>query len=425
MRTRHRLLARCSDDPTPLLCVLATACSPAVPTTAFTGATVWDGTGEPPITNATILIQDGRVLDVVEGGSPPRGAEVVRLDGKFVIPGLINAHGHVSGLWAAEGITDEVDRVRGDLELFATYGVTTVNSLGDGDVVISARDAATPTDPRARLFAAGPVITEFDADDARATARANADAGVDWLKLRVDDNLGTSDKMPWEAVQSVLEVGSERGLRLATHLFYLADAKRLLEMGSGMIAHSVRDTDVDTDFLMQLRESGVCYVPTLTREVSTFVYAERPSFFDDPFFTAHAHRGEVERVSQPAFMDRMAKSPTAQGYRAALDQAMSNLKVISDAELPVAMGTDAGPAARFPGYFEHMELWMMVEAGMTPAQALRSATGVAADCLSAPDIGTLEAGKWADFLVLGEDPLVDITATRSLEAVYLAGNLMR
>ena len=121
----------------------------------------------------------------------------------------------------------------------------------------------------------------------------------------------------------------------------------------------------------------------------------------------------------------MANSLTAQGYRAALDQAMSNLKVISDAELPVAMGTDAGPAARFPGYFEHMELWMMVEAGMTPAQALRSATGVAADCLSAPDIGTLEAGKWADFLVLGEDPLVDITATRSLEAVYLAGNLMR
>jgi len=411
--------------PTPLLLALVAACSPSVPTTAFTGATVWNGTGDPPIGNATILVQEGRVTDVLADGAPPRGAEVVPLDGKFVIPGLINAHGHVSGLWADEGISDEVDRVRGDLELFATYGVTAVNSLGDSEVVLTARDAATPTDPRARLFAAGPVIADSDAGDARATARANADAGVDWLKLRVDDNLGTSEKMPWEAVQSVLDVASERGLRLATHLFYLADAKRLIEMGSGMIAHSVRDTDVDTDFLTQLRGSGVCYVPTLTREVSTFVYAERPSFFDDPFFTAHAHRGEVERVSDPAFMDRMANSPTAQGYQVALDQAMSNLKVISDAGLPVAMGTDAGPAARFPGYFEHMELWMMVEAGMTPAQALRSATGVAAECLSAPDIGTLEAGKWADFLVLGEDPLSDITATRSLESVYIAGSLMR
>jgi imidazolonepropionase-like amidohydrolase len=417
---KNRLLA-----PTLLFAASAASCSPAIPITAFTGATVWDGTGAPAVANGTILVQDGRVTEVLTGESVPRGADVVSLEGKFVIPGLINAHGHVSGFWADDGIADEVERVRGDLDLFSTYGVTTVNSLGDGDAVIAARDASTPTDPRARVFAAGPVITDSDAEGARSTAVANADAGVDWLKLRVDDNLGTSEKMPWDAVQSVLDVGSEHGLRVATHLFYLEDAKRLLDMGTGMIAHSVRDTDVDAPFLAQLRDSGVCYVPTLTREVSTFVYAERPDFFDDPFFTAHANRGEVARVSEAAFSDRMANSVTAQGYRMALSQAMSNLQVISDAGLPIAMGTDAGPAARFPGYFEHMELWMMVDAGMTPAQALRSATGVAADCLTAPDIGTLEPGKWADFLVLEEDPLADITATRSLESVYLAGALVR
>jgi imidazolonepropionase-like amidohydrolase len=269
------------------------------------------------------------------------------------------------------------------------------------------------------------VIADEAAAAARASAIANADAGADWLKLRVDDNLRTTDKMPWEAVQAVFDVGRERGLPVATHLFYLEDAKRLLDMGTGLLAHSVRDVPVDAAFTEQLRASGVCYVPTLTREVSTFVYGERPDFFDDPFFTERANRAEVARVSEPAFMQSMASSSAAAGYRVALEQAMQNLKTLSDAGLPIAMGTDSGPAARFPGYFEHLELWMMVEAGLTPEQALRSATGVAADCLGTDDIGTLEAGRWADFLVLTEDPLSDIEATRTLESVYVAGARLR
>ncbi|MGB1778494.1 MAG: hypothetical protein ACPHQP_02970, partial [Longimicrobiales bacterium] len=122
---------------------------------------------------------------------------------------------------------------------------------------------------------------------------------------------------------------------LATHLFYLDDGKRLLEMGTSMVAHSVRDVDVDEEFLGQLRETGVCYVPTLTREVSTFVYGERPDFFDDPFFTEYAHAGEVARVSEPAFMERMASSRTAAGYRDALEVALRNVKAVSDAGLQV------------------------------------------------------------------------------------------
>lgn len=408
-----------------LVAAALAACAPPVPTTVFTGATIWDGTGSAPMTDATLVVQEGRIVTIERGARPPRGAEVVDLTGRFVVPGLINAHGHVSGLWADDATTDPVARVRGDLELFARYGVTTVNSLGDDAPVLEARDAATPRDARARLFVAGPVVAANDAEGARAAATANADAGVDWLKLRVDDNLGTAQKMPWEAVQAVLDVADSRGLRLATHLFYLDDAKRLLQMGSDMVAHSVRDTDVDDEFLQLLAETGVCYVPTLTREVSTFVYAERPDFFDDAFFTRHAHAGEMARVSEPAFRERMAASPVAAGYRVALAQAMRNVKAVSDAELPVAMGTDAGPAGRFPGYFEHLELWMMVDAGLTPEQALASATRVAATCLATPDIGTLEPGKWADFLVLTQNPLEDIRATRSLERVFVAGDEVR
>ena len=406
--------------------LLLTVCQPAaepMPVTAFRGAVIWDGSGT-PAAPATLWVSEGRVHAVTGPDEEPEGVVViddVDLDGSFVIPGLINTHGHVSGLWAEAGITDEIERVHGDLELFARYGVTTVNSLGDTDVVVATRDQATPTDPRARLLAAGPVIAAPEADRARAAAEANADLGVDWLKLRVDDNLGMTEKMPWEAVQAVLDVGSERGIPVATHLFYLDDAKRLLEMGTGMLAHSVRDTDVDDAFIAQLRASTVCYVPTLTREVSTFIYSERPQFFDDAFFTRDANPDQLERVSDPAFMARMAESPAAAGYRDALLVATRNLKRLSDEGLPVAMGTDAGPAGRFPGYFEHLELWMMVDAGLTPEQALLSATSVAASCLGRADIGVLDPGSWADFLVLEGNPLENIRATATLDRVYIAG----
>jgi imidazolonepropionase-like amidohydrolase len=385
---------------------------------------VWDGPGA-PAGPATIWVAEGRVHAVTPPDVEPENVSVVEevdLAGAYVIPGLVNTHGHVSGLWANEGVTDDIERVRGDLELFARYGVTTVNSLGDTDVVVAARDQAGPTDPRARLLAAGPVITASDPAAARAAAEANAELGVDWLKLRVDDNLGMTDKMPWDAVQAVLDVGAELGIPVATHLFYLEDARRLLEMGTGMLAHSVRDQDVDDAFIAQLRASTVCYVPTLTRGVSTFVYAERPDFFDDAFFTRDAHPDQLERVSDPEFMARMAASPAAAGYRDALEVAERNVKRLSDEGLPVAMGTDAGPAGRFPGYFEHMELWMMVDAGMTPEQALLSATSVAAGCLERDDIGTLTTGAWADFLVLEGNPLENIRSTATLDRVYIAGH---
>jgi imidazolonepropionase-like amidohydrolase len=219
----------------------------------------------------------------------------------------------------------------------------------------------------------------------------------------------------------VMEVGRERGIPVATHMFYLEDAKRLLEMGSGMIAHSVRDADVDEDFIDLLRESGACYVPTLVREVSTFVYADRPEWFDNPFFLRYADMSEVDRVSQPEYMERVRRSTSAAAYRLGLEQAKLNLAMLSEAGVPIAMGTDAGPAGRFPGFFEHQELSLMAEAGLTPEQILRSATGVAAECLGLDEVGTLESGKWADFLVLAEDPLDDVEATRTLERVFIAG----
>ena len=101
---------------------------------------------------------------------------------------------------------------------------------------------------------------------------------------------------------------------------------------------------------------------------------------------------------------------------------MANVDALNNAGVRIAMGTDSGPPARFQGYFSHMEMQMMVDAGMSPFEVIRSATAVAADCINANDVGTLEPGKWGDLIVLGENPLTDIANTKSIEGVWLAGN---
>jgi imidazolonepropionase-like amidohydrolase len=159
------------------------------------------------------------------------------------------------------------------------------------------------------------------------------------------------------------------------------------------------------------------------REVSTFVYESTPSWFSDPFFLKHADKAAVEAMKQPARQQAMAASKSAQRYKAGLEVANRNLKKLSDAGVTIAMGTDTGPPARFQGYFELMELELMAKAGLTPRQVLASATRDAARCMKLDsELGTLEANKWADFVVLDADPLADISNVRKINAVYVAGN---
>jgi imidazolonepropionase-like amidohydrolase len=401
----------------------ATAPLPGDGAVAYTGASIWSGTGEAPVHDASLVVRDGRV-ESLGTAMAPDGAEVVALDGQWIVPGFINTHGHISGRWAADEVAGEAARVEGDLALYARYGVTTVLSLGGAPAGAWGIRAAQerPSLHRARLLLAGEPVFSQDPVEAAAMTRARIDAGVDWIKLRVDDNLGTTEKMSWDAVTAAMQVASEENVPVATHIFYMDDAARLLGMGTRLIAHSVRDQKVSGEFVQAMLESGVCYVPTLVREVSTFVYGERPAFFDDPFFLEAVKQSEIDRVSDPEFMSEVAASPAAAAYRKALQQAQENLRLLLAAGVPIAFGTDSGPAGRFPGYFEHLEFDLMSEAGLTAREILLSATSVAASCLNLDDVGTLEPGKWADFVVIEQNPLVDITALHSISSVYVAGN---
>ena len=393
---------------------------------AFTGARVIDGTDRAPIDNATILVRGGRIVSVGPAASVtvPAGAERVSLAGKHVIPGLVNAHGHVGNTVGMEQGHYSAENVLRDLHTYAAYGVTTVFSLGDDqDAGFKARDAQnTPTLNRARLFVAGPVLAPKSPEEARKLVGDVAAMKADIVKIRVDDNLGTTPKMAPEIYKAVIDEAHKKGMRVAVHLFYLEDAKAVLDAGADFIAHSVRDVDVDDAFVAMLKRRDVCYCPTFMREVSTFVYESTPPWFSDPLFLKHADMKAVEQLKEPARQAQMKSSKSAQRYKAGLEVASRNLKKLSDAGVKIAMGTDTGPPARFQGYFELMELELEAKAGLTPKQVLASATRDAARCQKLNDVGTLDANKWADFVVLDADPLANISNTRKISAVYVAGN---
>jgi imidazolonepropionase-like amidohydrolase len=379
---------------------------------AFTGARVIDGTGKAAVENATIVVRDGRIAAVGRSVAVPAGAQRIDLAGKTVIPGLINAHGHVGSL--------------DQLGLYARYGVTTVFSLG-GDREIELRDQTrgeqqTAGLTRARLFIGGPIPTARTAEAGRKAVEELAAAKVDIVKMRIDDQLGRGQKMPAEAYTAVIEEAHKRGMRVAIHIVTLADAKAVLRLGADIIAHSVRDQEVDAEAIALMKKAGAFYVPTFLREVSTFVYGDKPAWLTDPFLTRDGNKAEMARAQEPAFQENMRNDASAKWYKEHLPVAMRNMKKVHDAGVPVAMGTDTGPAYRFQGYFEHLELEYMVNAGMTPMQTIVASTSTAAKAVKAADIGTIEAGKWADFLVLGGNPLEDIKNTRKLESVWVAGN---
>jgi imidazolonepropionase-like amidohydrolase len=382
-------------------------------TKAFIGARIIDGNGKAAIEKATIVTRAGRIDAVGPSVKIPAGAERIDVSGKTIIPGLINGHGHVSNL--------------DQLGLYARYGVTAVFSLG-GDKEIGLRDETrreqqTASLSRTRLYIAGPIPTSTTADDARRAVDAIAAAKTDIVKFRLDDNLGRGTKMPVEAYTAILDEAHKKGMRVAVHIVTLADAKAVLRLGADVIAHSVRDEEVDDEFLALMKKNKAYYCPTLVREVSTFIYGEKPSFLTDPFFMNDGNKAEMKQAQDPAFQEKMRTDRNGQWYKEHLPVAMRNLKKVYDSGVPVVMGTDTGPPYRFQGYFEHMELEYMVKAGLTPMQALVSATSTAAHALNAAEqVGAIKAGNWADFVVLAANPLDDIANTRKIESVWIAGN---
>ncbi len=426
---------------------LISICAPVgiAGTVVLEGARLIDGTGNPPIEKSVLVIEGNRIKAVGAMGSVPipEGARVIDLGGKTIIPALINLHGHVGltrGLEQATANYNE-ENILAQLEKYLAYGVGTVVSLGnDQDLVYSLRERQRAGKlPGARLYTAGrgfgvpggyPPGLASPADryrpqtpeQARDEVRELAPHRPDFVKIWVDDDFGRLPKMKPEIYQAIIEEAHRNHLRVVAHVFYLGDAKALVRAGIDGLGHSVRDLPVDQELIAGLKARGVFLVPTLARDESTFAYAKGAPWLVDPFFEAGVDPAVLATLRSPAFLEKSRATPNLARLEAAFEMARRNLKTLSDAGVKIAGGTDSGPPLRFQGYSEQRELRLMVEAGLTPMQAIVAFTSAGAEALGAKvEFGALAPGKIADFLVLDANPLEDIRNTEKLASVWHEG----
>ncbi len=404
-----------------------------------------DGSGSAPIEKATIVLSGGTIRDIGPASrvKTPEGAEVIDLSGKTVIPGIINLHGHVG---MVKGLSQDMENytrenAEGQLKTYATYGVTTTTSMGtDSDLIVEIRDEQRRGKVNgARVFTALQGFTTIGgyptqapgvkgvAQEVATSAQARAwvnrlqKKGADVVKMWVDDHHENFEKIPPRVYKAIIEQAHKRDMFAFAHLYELADAKGLVDAGLDVIAHSIRDAEVDDELIAAMKKNDVTYVATLSREKSTFIYADSPAWLDDPFFRKGVDDATLEAV-KTTLKATQAKDPERQINIDGLAMGMKNLKKLSDAGVRIGFGSDTGPPARFSGYFEHWEMELMVESGLTPMQVITSASKTAAEALGVEkEFGTLEKGKAGDLVVLNSDPLEDILNTRDIHSVYLAG----
>ena len=373
--------------------------------TAFEGAQVIVGDGRPPIENATIVVNGTRFVQVGRTGDVrmPAGATRVSLAGKTVMPAIVDTHTHLS---------QTRDALTQDLRRRAYYGVGAAMSLGQdrGDVPFQMR--AQPLPGAARFFTAGRGITmpepgRTDAPywitteaEARKAVQELAAQKVDIVKIWVDDRNGQYKKLTPELYGAIIDEAHRRGLRVTAHIFALEDAKGLLRAGLDAFAHGVRDKDVDDEFVALIKaRPNVVLVPNLPdRGV-----ADNLSWLRDSIPAAELQKLQAGMKEDPA-------AQKAYGIQA------RNLARLSKEGVTIVVGTDGNTP-----WGPHVEMEDMVAAGMTPAQVIVSATKNGAEYMRLKDLGTIEQGKSADFIVLDANPLDDITNTRKISAVYLRG----
>ncbi len=431
--------------------------------TAIVGSTALIGSELQPLANATILLR-GNTIDRVGPAHSivvPEGAFRIDALGKYTIPGLIDSHVHFfqsGGLYtrpdaidlrAVRPYTDELQWIRSNLQdTFARYlraGITSVVDVGGPFWNYDVRALAQQTIVAPRVMAAGPLISSVDRtilDPYNDPPIVKIDT-IEAARTLIDRELAARTdfvKFWWivtpahpaiafqPVAKAAIEYAHEHGARVIIHATELETARLAVESGTDILAHSVFDTDVDDAFIGLLQSRNVIYCPTLI-VVGNYGY----TFHGTPNLTAVDlgianpdvvgtlfNMQDVESALDPDVLARIRSLRAPEAPHAA----MRNLKRVHEAGVRIAAGTDAGNIGTQHASSFYDEALQMVASGLSPKDVLITATaGGAAMMDRAHDLGTIEAGKLADLVILDENPLSDIRAIASVNRVIKDGHV--
>jgi imidazolonepropionase-like amidohydrolase len=386
------------------------------------------------------VVENGRIVSISTAAPPaiaalPAGADVRDARGKWIIPGLIDAHVH------AESDADLTQMLR--------WGVTSVRLMAE-DVAaaekLASASGARPDVPE--VFPAVPIFTAkggwWDqgepadahvdrfpktAEAARAAVHKAKDLGSLEIKLMLDDmSWCRAPKPPFprmkaDVAKALIEEARHQGLRATVHAPNLADAKEAIADGATALAHGVL-SPIDAATIAVMKKRPVFYIPTMgifEFLADTRAFVDR--VFSDPSVTQPIGGLPAETITRyrtPEYSDGYRRRyPNFENVKRSLPALAENLRRLHAAGVPVALGTDMWA---FPGLGVSIEMDLYVEAGLSSLEALRSATLSSAQSLGIErDRGTLTAGKRADFLVLSEDPLRDVRNVRKISEIYKNG----
>jgi imidazolonepropionase-like amidohydrolase len=393
----------------------------------LTNASLIDGSGAAMQRGVTIVIDGGRIVDMGVSVRAPAGSSVIDLSDKYVVPGIINGHGHV-------GPAPRDPQLR----QYARYGVTTTTSMSfDQDDIAQFKAAQKAGDLRgARIltvmyrFMSEPFKPGSEAktpEEARAKVDEIVAKGADMIKVWIDAQGGRYPKLTPEFTAAVMDQATRHNKIKMAHIVELEDARRIVDQGVNILAHNVRDQDIPADFVATLKRRNVAVISTLAREEAMFAFGdgtEGPAFIEDPLFQS-ALAPEQRAVLRTTKHAEQAADPMRSTYQRMFETDKRNVKKLLDADVPLGFGTDSGGELnRFflQGWFEHRQMELLRDAGLSPMQIIQAFSKNNSEILRIDnDFGTLAKGKAADLLVLTANPLDDITNMRTIGTVYLGG----
>ena len=406
------------------------------------GATVINPTSAVPVADAVVVITASRITQVAPAATfkPPALAETIDARGKFVIPGLADMHNHLGA--GGMSLGPQRENYVGNLGRLLAAGVTTVFNpdVGESEFTALKSASALDTSASARFFGTGPAITvpgaslgqqgltPATAADARVVVQRLKAANVDGIKLHRDDLSWASKRtvplMPMEVLQAVVDEAHRLGLRAYVHAPQLARAKEALRAGVDGLMHGIIDEPIDQDFIALMKKNAAVYVPTLgmfedVADVGAFAKRQAPFWDQLGFQPPRIYQTFTSPQGLQLFQSFLSNTAFTKEH---LPMLRTNMQQVFAAGIPIVMGSDTGFFGVLLGVASPMELELMVEGGLAPRDALAAATMNAARMIGRDkDLGSVDAGKLADLLILDANPLDDIRAIRRIHRVVKGG----